>query len=128
MPRAKLFKSTVWEDGGAALMARVVGNDAANVTQASLSAITQYAYDTTNAPTTDVGVGTLTIANVIFDTLQTDDRWTVDSTGYNFRHDVPATVFATGGGVYRVEYKFEPASGDNFYVVFQVTAKAISSS
>lgn len=52
--------------------------------------------------------------DVIFDTLQDDAMWTVDSVGYNFRHTIVvcnAPAFAIAGRRYLVEYKLWPSLG-----------------
>lgn len=123
---AEVAKAYVWEDSGAALMARVVGNDAAAITQATVTSIERKTYDLDSAtPTTATDETTLTVSTVVFDTLQTDARWTEDSTGYNLRDDVDDTIFATGGHRYRVEYVVEPSSGAKFHVVFEVLARPV---
>lgn len=58
-----------------------------------------------------VASGTLVVASVIFDTLQTDAKWSLDATGYNFKHDVAHTVCTRGNSVYRFEYEFVYAGG-----------------
>ena len=106
---------SVFEDGGASLMARVVGNNAVNIVQADITSISRTVFVGTTIST---AVTVPVVATVIFDTLQTDARWAVDSTGYNFREDVLAAVFPDGDVIYRVEYQFTPASGQVFWVVF----------
>ena len=66
---------------------------------------------------------TLPVADVIFSTLQTDAIWTVDTTGYNFRHvlDVSAhPAFAVAGRRYLVEYQLTPAVGQMILVRFRI--------
>ena len=109
-----ITKGSVFEDGGASLMARVVGNAGVVILQADITSISRAVYVGTTLQATTAPV----VATVVFDTLQTDARWAVDSTGYNFRDDVAASVFADGDVIYRVEYKFTPASGEAFWVVF----------
>ncbi len=110
-----IVTGSVFEDGGASLMARVVGNAGANIVQADITSIARNVYV---GSTLSVGPTAMTVATVVFDTLQTDARWGEDSTGYNFRDDVAAAVFADGDTIYRVEYKFTPASGEVFWVIF----------
>lgn len=115
-------------------MARIVGNDAANITQASLSAITRYVYnitDLTEAITnlqssSDGGAG-MTIASHVYDTLQTDSKWDTDTTGYNFAYSVPAEELPEGNQTYRFEFIFEPVSGEEFPVVFEIETKPLAS-
>lgn len=122
MPAATIHTARVFEDGGAQCMARVVGNAGANITQASLTGIT---YVITNLRTrAEVTASTaLTVADVVFDALQTDARWTEDSTGYNFRHTVTAAELADGDTLYRVEYLFDPTSGEDFVVAFDLSTE-----
>jgi hypothetical protein len=121
--------ATVWEDTGATCLGRFVGQDAAAITQASLTSIAYKVYNLDSAtPTTATATGTLTIASVVYDTLQTsDDRWTVDSTGFNFLDTTAgaAANLATGDQRYRIEYTFTPASGEVFKGVFEPSVRAI---
>ena len=66
---------------------------------------------------------TLTVADVIFSTLQTDPMWTVDAIGYNFRHvlDVSAhPAFAIAGRRYLIEYQLTPTVGQIILVRFRI--------
>lgn len=124
MPVPIITAGVVFEDAGAFFMARIVGNDAANITQASLNAITCKVIDHDDTGST-VLTPTVTIATSVFDTLQTDARWTKDTTGYNFGFAMPATTFATGLKKYRVEFSFDPDTGEDFKAAFDVDAKAL---
>lgn len=119
------IKGVAWEDGGATCLARIVGLDGDNIVQADVSAIVCTVYDVTASTT--IITPTITVSAVVFDTLQTDDRWDVDATGFNFAHALPATAFPTAAHVYRVEYKFTPTSGAAYYVIFEVTAQKVYS-
>jgi hypothetical protein len=124
--QGKPITGKAWEDGSVSLLARVVGQAGTAVTQASLTSITYKIFDTlSDTPTSAVASGTLTISDVIFDTLQTDARWTKDNTGYNFLHTIGAGVLTKENTVYRIEYLFDPVTGENFYVVFEVTTSKI---
>jgi len=86
--------------------------DGVDVTQADIDTITWALYPV--GVTTAVASGSLVVADVIFDTLQTDGRWSKDEEGYNFRHDVAATAIDTPGG-YRMEYLFTAQDGSAWY-------------
>lgn len=120
---------TVFENGTPVNMGRVTGNDGAVITQASLSTITYTIYlvdaNDKNIRTVvdeheDVSVA---VASTVYDTLQTsDDRWTVDATGYNFLHQVDVSVNAAcslRGRTYHIVYEFTPASGQVFSCEFE---------
>jgi len=114
-----LITGSAYEDSGVTIMARITGLDGAVITQGSISTITCAVFDPTGA---SVATPTVVVADSVFDALQTDARWTVDSTGYNFRYDVAASVMATGDKTYRFEFKFTPSSGEVFFVVAQIHA------
>ena len=106
MPNATEVYSTVFKNGSATMLARVVGADAQPIVRADIASATYSVFlldgddpDSRAAVTGQADVS-LTVANVIFDTLQTDDLWTVDQTGYNFRHvmDVAAAEAFAGAG------------------------------
>jgi hypothetical protein len=102
-------------------MARVIGEDAENLVQADVSSIDCTVWHVPTGTKTEPDV---TVSSAVFNALQTDSRWTVDSTGYNFRFTVPAASFAKAGKT-RVEFKFTPASGQAFHVVFDVQVRAL---
>ncbi len=101
----------VAEDSTFAVMLRlqVDGN---NATQAVLSSITWKAWDEKDTATAYAS-GTLTVSSVVYDTLQTDGRWSADATGYNFRHDITQATF-TDPGRYLIEYTVTMTGGNSF--------------
>jgi len=119
-------KVVVWADTGVILMARIQGSDAANIAQADITSIRYGIYDlSSSTPLTELSdSAALVVADVVFDTLQTDSRWDTDSTGYNFRHTVASTTLTGGDHKYGVKYSFVPASGQAFMVPFEVWAKS----
>jgi hypothetical protein len=133
---ASPITGTVWERGGAVVMARVQGTRtsgvADNMDQSDIDGVTYWVYEKYTSgyiATSDNASQALTVADVVYNTLQTDNRWTVDSTGYNFRHTLTSTAFPTGGRAYRAQYLFNPnKSGEPaFWVVFDITAKSLPS-
>ena len=128
-------KGTIYENGGAVLMARITGASGAAITQSSLSSITYKVFDASSKTPYDLLTsGTITIGSVIYDTLQTGAPWTADSTGYNFLWTAPASAFPNLSNglnpdqhLYRVEILFTPASGEVFWAVFELTGLVIRS-
>lgn len=102
--------SEYWAGSTFALLARIRTLSGSNVTQASLASIAYSVWAQSNPA--NVSSGTLTIASVIFDTLQTDYNW--DTTrypnGYNFRWIVPATLIPNDDEVYRFKLLFTDTS------------------
>ena len=103
---------SVYEGSGASFMARIKGNAGTDITIASMTSIACTVYNSISLAS--VATPTVTVATSVFDTLQTDARWDTDSTGYNFRHDLPPTAFPDGDVQCQIEYLFTPASGDAF--------------
>jgi len=123
------------------VMDRVEGAAAANVVQADVTTpvtLRVWQHDTREdainaANGTEVGaVANIAVVDCIFDTLQTDARWTEnggDAEGYNFRATIPAARFPTGGKWNRAQLLFNPsASGeDDFRLVWVIEVKPIDS-
>ncbi len=90
--------------------------DGENITQAAVSSITWKCWDSSDTLVTS---GTLTVSSVVFNTLQTDDKWTLDpyadDEGYNFAHAVPSNVITTPG-TYRIEHKFTMATPAGVFI------------
>jgi hypothetical protein len=114
----------VSEDSGGSIAARVRNPNAAYITQATITSISaRYRRLDKSATTT---TASLTVASVVFDTLQTDTFWKdiggvlIDTIGYNFRWDFAATVFPDPG-IYGVTFVFTPSSGAAYNVNVKVT-------
>ena len=93
-------KGYVYEDSTFTLMSRFEVLGVVGV-QADCSTITMKAWDTTDFTSTVLSAS-LTVANVVYDTLQTV-MWEEDSTGYNFRYDVADTICVTPNRTYLFE-------------------------
>ena len=118
--------ATIYEDTAITCMARIMGDDAVRIEQADVTSITLKTF--LNYGTTATSTTSLVVADVVFDTLQTDARWTKDSTGYNFRYQIPSSVFDTGDSTYRCEFKFDMASSPDLFVIFSVDTVEVLSS
>ncbi len=119
-------RATIYEDTAITCMSRILGNDAVAITQSDITSISLETFK--NTSTTATSTTALTVADVVFDSYQTDARWTKDSTGYNFRYQVPASVFDAGDATYRLEFEFTPASQPVFFVIFIVDTVEVFSS
>ncbi len=129
MPVANDVKGKVFRHGSAVFMARVVNASGQTINQASVSAIEYTVYELTtddpsglSAVTGHTGVA-LTVGDVIYDTLRDDDAWTVDTEGYNFRHELDVSTdeaFSEAGKVYQVRYKLTPVTGQKIVFRFQL--------
>lgn len=130
-----------FEDTSIVLMDRVKNLAGTYVTQASLSTMTyrvdEYASeaDARSCSNGSPIVGTptsLTIADCVFDTLQTSAPWdsTADPTGYNIKITMPKTTRPNGGKWHRYEIILTPTSGadDAFPLVWIIETLAIAGS
>jgi hypothetical protein len=131
MADAQDIHGTVFKNGSATLLARVVGAAGAAVTQSDIAAVKYgiYLLDEDDpdgqTPVTGHSGVSLPVSAVIFNTLQTDALWTRDATGYNFKHvlEVGAhPAFAVAGRSYRIVYELTPAAGQVILVRFRVHA------
>lgn len=122
-------QGTVHKNGTKTLMKRAVGADGSVITQATISSavysiyrLNEQAPDTRTAVTGHTAVS-LVVADVIFDTLQDDDLWDKDDTGYNFRQTPDLSlgnIFAIAGRKYLVEYTLTPTSGQVIILRFRL--------
>lgn len=125
---AQTIEGFAWEDGALILMARIRNADSSLMTQASITGITLKVFEMLDG--SQVASPSIVVSSVVFDALQTPTLWTnyADSTGYNFRYDPAVACIPNGGRKYRFEFKFDPASGEDFFVIFEVSVKAVLSS
>ncbi len=115
-----------WKDGDATCLARVK-LDGSNLTQATTTTITRTVFlkalDSGAAREVVSAAALLVVASVVFDALQTDDRWDRDNTGYNFRDTVASTVFTLADRTYEVLYSFAGSGGQVFVVRFDIQTR-----
>lgn len=137
---AQKIYGEVLDGGTATLLARIVGWSAAAITQADIAEAEYTVYlldehdpDTRTAVTAHTAVE-LTVADVIYDTLQTDAVWDQDATGYNFRHTVDVRpvseeeedggglgpAFTAAGRTYLVEVTLTPVTGQVIILPFEL--------
>lgn len=117
--------AVVFEDSTFSLMARFE-IDGANAQQADVSSISIKAWDVDDL-TTEVLDASLDKTQVVYDTLQTDSRWSEDSTGYNFRYDVEDTVCASAG-IYLFRVTVNTTGGKIPRMQWRITARKLEGS
>lgn len=129
---AVVTRAVVHEDTTVTLLARVLV-DASNVltagVQSDFSAITYTVYSNNVVVTSSTS---LTIASVIYNTLQTGSIWSTSLdkdgfTGFNFKATIAAASFPTGNTTYEVAVKFTLSGGNVFFGVFEVTTRDLQS-
>lgn len=125
-----IFAASFKEDNDSTILGRITarnGSGAATgvdgegkfVQIADVSSITYEIFDL-EAPTTVAFSGTLTVANVILDTVVTSNEiWTKDSIGYNFLHDLAATNFPEGNRTVLIEYTVTLTGGEKLTGEYQ---------
>jgi hypothetical protein len=129
MATTTITTKTIFEDTGATFMSRIIGDDGDYIQQNDFDTgtITYEIYK--DGTTAAVNTGSLTNTVVIYDELQTSDaRWTVDTTGYNFKTNFAASIFSGGDSTYRLEVKFVTDAAEQFFVVFKVVTVEIRTS
>ncbi len=129
MAEARDIDGSAFKNGSATLMARIAGAAGANIQRGDLAAVRYSVFllddQDPDARTTVTGHDDvpLSVAGVLFDSLQIDPLWTVDALGYNFRHvlDVSAHhAFTVAGRRYLIEYRLAPMSGQVIVVRFRI--------
>jgi hypothetical protein len=131
MQLAKDILGTVFKNGSAILMARVVDAAGADVQQSGIAAVEYSIYELDSCrpdnfvPVVGHDAVSLDVEDVIFNSLQTGGLWTADEVGYNFRHQIDVTeaeAFAKAGVQYQVRYQLTPTSGQKTIVRFRLRA------
>lgn len=113
------------EDGTATIQGRAVARDGTGATiagegkllqQADISTITIKVFKLVDPPV-ETFSATLTVSAVIFNTLQVDATWVpgIDSIGYTFSTDIPASAFPDGDVKYRAEVRGTTTGGSVFW-------------
>jgi len=123
---ALVTKASVHEDTDITFLARVLvdaSNTLTPAVQADISTITYAVY----AGATSIGTGSVAVSSSVYNTLQTGTIWGVDSTGFNFKATLANTLFPTGSTTYTVDFKFTLASGNQFFVSFEVVTRDLAS-
>jgi hypothetical protein len=118
----------IYESSSGRIAARIQHLDGTNITQAVVSSVVLYVRDNA-VPATPIGDDpyTLTVADVIFDTLQTSDdeaSWTTDDTGYDFKYDSLAAQIPDGNKSYRFEFVF--TMSDSSTLIFALDVPTIN--
>jgi hypothetical protein len=127
------IQGIAFKNGSATLLARVVGANAVAITTGSLvsAAYTIYLLDPVDPDAATAVEGhedvAVEVADLIFDTLQTDAIWDVDSTGYNLKHILDITTnaaFAVAGRTYLVVFSLTP-TGDGQVITARFRVRTI---
>ena len=125
----------------ATLLTRIEGWDGTPITTNEVAGIVYsiYELDPADPDSRTVVTGhdevTLTVADVVFDSLQTDARWTEDDTGYNFRWPLDGSQIANfdvASGAsqtkrYRAEAILTDTNGDKIVLVWQLSVTNVYS-
>jgi len=118
---AHVIQTEFTKGGTRTIFARVKDQAGDPITQAGTSSVEYSVYelddldDDAQSVVTGHDGETIAVGDCIFDSYQTDDdRWTADSTGYNFRHTIDVSsysAFPVRGKRYLVEFIITPTSG-----------------
>jgi hypothetical protein len=129
MPHASDIHGTAFKNGSAVLMARIVDSAGDYVQQVGITEIEYSIYELDPcrsdvlAPVAGHDGVALDVEDVIYNTLETGGLWTVDETGYNFRHEIDVSqseAFPKAGVQYQVRYELTPSVGQKTIVRFQM--------
>jgi len=129
MPNANEIHGTVFKNASATFLARVVNSEETPITDADIASAKYSVYlvdendmtaHTVVSAHSDVSVS---VGSIIFGSLQNDDSWDVDNTGYNFKHSLDVLsdqAFTEAGRIYRIVFELTPTYGQVIVVRFRV--------
>ncbi|MGI6420409.1 MAG: hypothetical protein ACOX1P_32665 [Thermoguttaceae bacterium] len=131
MANAADIRGTVFRKGSAVLLARVVGADGNLLAPLDLASAeyTIHALDpgdpNAETPVNGHAAVAVPVASLISPTLKNDALWEVDTTGYNFRHELDVSAdpaFPEAARHYRIVFELHPYQGQVILVRFRVYA------
>jgi hypothetical protein len=128
MAGSDITRASVWQGMPVALMARLRNPAGVYVTQASLASISYTLFDLGSdnpTPTVPTSSGSLTISSVIFDALQLDARWTIDTIGYDFLWLMPGALLVNAPTEYRMKVLFTGTDGNVYPAVYQLLTQPL---
>lgn len=125
MPQQPLIvQALVWQGSDVLLLARCRSILGPYISQASLSSITLQVWDK-NEQTIIYGPINLTIASVVFNTLQTNPvLWTQDVIGYNFLYQLNGSLAFPAADDYKVNVLFYDLNAPPRYFPLQYQCSA----
>lgn len=116
-------KHTMLANSTTTLLARVVDTNGVAVTQADVpSATLTVVLDPGGDDEAETYSDELLVDDIVYDTLQTDDRWQLDSTGYNVAVPLPAAA-VEAAGEYVAEVLLVLAGGSRVIEQWRVDAE-----
>ncbi len=110
----RLYRADIWAGDTPSCRDRITDADGVNLTQADVATITRDVVDASRGKSLQLAQS-VTVASVVYDTLQTDAMWTVDTDGYNFKCTVPGSLLPHAGRIYRVRFNITTTGGTLFY-------------
>lgn len=132
MRTAADIRGTVFKNGSAVLLARIVGPNDDAVVDSELQQLRYSVLQVDHAshdsliPISGHEDVELVVGDVFYDSLQTGGPWSVDAVGYNFRHELDISTnqaFPVAGLSYQVRYEATPVVGQP--IVWRYLVRAI---
>lgn len=130
MPEARDIEGVTLERSSVVLLARLAYPNGDLVAPSQVSTVTysideRPGCDGERTPVPGHQSVSVTPASVLFATLQLTGEWSVDATGYNFRHEIDVgtnDAFPTAGKAYQVRYEVTPTVGQPVVLRFLIRA------
>ncbi len=114
------LKVFIYEDTSPTWLARVEGADAAPIVQADVTSIA-FSVRNRDVTATEHNNGALVVADVVFNALQTDALWTIDTEGYNFKWTLtPTELDQADEHQYLIEVVFTMVDASKIVIVLHL--------
>ena len=123
MPSARVHHVAVFEGSAFSLLARVVDLNNNPLVPAVVTSITCRIFDLNAGELIDET--TLVADEVIYGSLQSDDRWTADRIGYNVSMNQGG--LSPGGHTFRIEVQFIHVDGYDIFAVWDIRCRNVFS-
>ena len=113
-------QATVLQNSAFSNVARITSSTGGYMVAADVSALVYRVWEEMTGTVTTTG-STLQISTTFSTLTSSSVVWPVDTTGYNFKHDVDGSVIPSADTTYVIEYEITPASGSRFFEQFTIT-------
>ena len=122
----RVYEGSFYEQSRPTLLARVVDADGTTIQQATTTSIAASIREWDD-PSSELSSDVPVVADTVFDSLQTDDLWQEDETGYNFKYTIPlAKMTEADQYTYLVEVVFTTTT-DIISVLYKLEQLAVAS-
>jgi hypothetical protein len=113
------------EGNPATILARIQDQFGVPISQSQVTSISVAVWNVETS--TLIATTTPSVSSCVFDSFQTDGRWSIDAIGYNFAANIDGTSFNVGDNVFQIQATITPITGDPYVITARVQTRPVFS-